>query len=123
MKRDSGNLRANMFIYKMLAEGSGESRVVLANEGDEGLYNRANRSLYHFTENSMGIAIGITLNSYVFPLPTFIITCIFVIGRIVYQVGYTTGYGKHAIGFVIASLCENTLKGLLLIIGFKAFGS
>jgi hypothetical protein len=106
LRGKSGNLRANMFIYKMAAEGASESRVVLASEGDEGLYNRANRSLYHFTENAMGLVLSIALNSFTFPIPTFVLVCIYFVGRILYTMGYTSGgYGKHAPGFIITALC------------------
>ena len=120
MRGSSGNLRANMFIYKNAAENSSESRVVLATEGDEGHYNRANRSLYHFAENSIQLALAIGLCSFVFPFPTFILTVILFVGRLIYTVGYTSGgYGKHAPGFLLVSIAVNTLYGMLLITAFK----
>ena len=120
MRNSSGNLRANMFIYKSAAENSSESRVVLATEGDEGHYNRANRSLYHFAENSIQLALTIGLSSFVFPFPTFILTAILFVGRLIYTVGYTTGgYGGHVPGFILVMIAVNTLYGMLLITVFK----
>ena len=121
MRGTSGNLRANMFIYKSAAENSSESRVVLSTEGDEGHYNRANRSLYHFAENSIQLVLAIGLCSFVFPFPTFILTAILFVGRLIYTVGYTTGgYGGHVPGFLMVVIVVNTLYGMLLITAFKA---
>ena len=120
MRMNSGNIRSNMFIYKNAAEGASESRVILASKGDEGQYNRANRSLYHFVENSIPVMFSIGLCSFVYPIPTFVLTLIIFVGRIIYTVGYTSGgYGKHAPGFIIHHLAGNTLYGLLLITGIK----
>ena len=121
MRWTSGNLRANLFIYKSAAENSSESRVLLATEGDEGHYNRANRSLYHFVEHSIPLVLAITLCSFVFPFPTFILTCLLFFGRIVYTVGYTNkGFGYHGPGFSITNFTVNTLYGMLLIVAIKS---
>ena len=47
-----GNLRSNMFIYQFAVQDESKSAVVLNQDGDIGLYNRGNRALYHFVENS-----------------------------------------------------------------------
>ena len=121
MLTNSGNLRSNMFIYKLAAEGSSESAVVLNNEGDIGMYNRGNRSLYHFVENSQPVLIGLILNSFVFPYPTFIVICVYALGRVLYAIGYTNkGYGGHVIGFVLDRICLNVLLGQFLLIFIKA---
>jgi hypothetical protein len=45
MAQDAGNLRANMYIFKVLhANDATAGRVVLDEEGAVGEYNRANRS-------------------------------------------------------------------------------
>ena len=122
MRGKSGQLRSNMFIYRNAAEGSSESRIVLSTEGDEALYNRANRSLYHFLENSLSMVLMIVLDSFVFPVPTFVLTVLFFIGRIIYTSGYTGGgYGKHVPGFIIVALSSYTLLGLMLIAGLNGF--
>merc|ERR1740130_306665 len=66
MRSKSGNLRVNQFIYKLVGEGAGENAVVLADDGDHGRYNRANRSLNHFLENAGGMMLALILCSYVF---------------------------------------------------------
>ena len=109
-----------MFIYKNAAEGSSESRILMAEDGDEGMYNRANRSLYHFVENSIPLTISIALCAFVYPIPTFVLTVLIFVGRLIYTVGYTLGgYGKHAPGFIVCQLSANTLYGLLLITSIK----
>ena len=123
MKSKSGNLRSNMYIFKTAAEGALESKVVLDNEGDCGLYNRANRSLHHFVENGMPLLLLFPLCGYVYPVPTFIYGCIYMVGKIAYTVGYTKGgYGKHGIGFMLESLAKFTLNGLVFVAAIKAFG-
>ena len=120
MRSKSGNLRANMFIYKNAAENSSESRVILCSEGDEGHYNRANRALYHFVENSIQLVLALSLCSFVYPFPTFVLTVLLFVARIVYTMGYTTGgYGGHVPGFILTMLVHNSLYGLLLITAFK----
>lgn len=55
MLGNSGNLRANMYVYKVsqASDADGESalpqlgHVLLDESGDTGKYNRANRSLHH----------------------------------------------------------------------------
>ena len=41
---------------------------------------------------------------------------------IVTQVGYTTGYGGHAVGFVLSMLAGTTMEGLLTIVVAKGLG-
>ena len=50
MRINSGNLRANMMIYKELGAKEDAPYIGLETEGPVGCYNRANRSLFHFTE-------------------------------------------------------------------------
>ena len=78
-----------MFIYKHAAEDSSESAVVLDEAGDAGLYNRSNRALYHFIENSSPMIFAIILGSFVYAVPIFVMSCIYVFARIIYTVGYT----------------------------------
>ena len=71
MRFTSGNLRANMQIYKQTGAAAAEAGyVLLETQGPVGRYNRANRSLTHFTENSIPMAVLMVLCGGVFPLPT-----------------------------------------------------
>lgn len=112
----SGNLRANMTISKVNAQTGGKfPYVVLEDEGVIGEYNRSNRSMLHFVENSAAVLLSIPAAGFVFPRPTLILTCIYAIGRVMHQQGYVKGYGKHAPGFTLVMLSEKTLVGLVLM--------
>jgi len=119
MKTKSGNLRANMFIYKQIGEKAMDNVIVMETEGDIGRYNRANRSMHHMVENMGGILAGLLMCGMVFPFPTFVIACLWSLGRIAHQFGYTTGYGSHGAGFAMSTIASVTLSGLCLIVFLK----
>jgi len=121
MTMKSGNLRANMQILKLAEQKSAEPEyVVLETEGVIGQYNRANRSLTHFVENAMHFVLLLPLAMYVQPFPTFILTLVFCLGRVMHQTGYAVGYGSHAAGFGLATLATAILAGMNAVIGVKA---
>jgi len=122
MRFTSGNLRANMQIYKRAGKDANEDGyVVLETSGPVGSYNRANRSLTHFVENSIPMALFIPLCGAVFPFPTFLLTALFGFGRIMHQIGYASiGYGGHGIGFAIASLAKATMQMLCVLAADKS---
>lgn len=122
MTLTSGNLRSNPFIYTAVGDDAAPHNVVLETEGDIGKYNRANRSLHHMIENFAVVVAGIFAASQVFPFPTFIVTCLFSIGRVAHLVGYTYGYGKHAPGFALSTTATSTIEGMLALIALKGFG-
>ena len=119
--RAGGNLRANQFMYKKATEADGEgSAIVLIQDGDIGRYNRGNRSLTHFIENSFPIIACLPLNFYLFPLPTFVLLCMYCLGRIFHQVGYANGgWGKHGLGFAISMFTSYFIMGLMIIAYIK----
>mmetsp|Transcript_3454 Transcript_3454/g.7180 ORF Transcript_3454/g.7180 Transcript_3454/m.7180 type:complete len:221 (-) Transcript_3454:296-958(-) len=120
MTGKSGNLRANMSIFR---EYNSDKIVVLDDGPDTGRYNRANRSLTHLTENMGGLLIGMLLACFCFPFPTLVLISVFSLGRVMHQVGYSNyGYGAHAPGFMLAMLSGNALDGLLLMVALKGFG-
>eukprot|EP00933_Yihiella_yeosuensis_P019304 TRINITY_DN15661_c0_g1_i8.p1 TRINITY_DN15661_c0_g1~~TRINITY_DN15661_c0_g1_i8.p1 ORF type:complete len:247 (+),score=50.96 TRINITY_DN15661_c0_g1_i8:78-818(+) len=126
MPGNAGNLRANMQVYKMLNPlGTAPSPyVVLEEEGDVGLYNRANRALYHFTENATAICMLTVLGGLVFHKAIFVLIVLFAVARIWYSIAYTYGgYGlgicKHAFGFALAHvLILPTIEMLVWLTGF-----
>mmetsp|Transcript_101222 Transcript_101222/g.179792 ORF Transcript_101222/g.179792 Transcript_101222/m.179792 type:complete len:226 (-) Transcript_101222:169-846(-) len=122
MKFDSGNLRANMQIYKVNYADVNKAMpyVVMEEEGSVGQYNRANRSLHHFNENAAGFMLCLLLAGYVFTFPTFIMILMFIAGRILHQLGYAGGYGGHAPGFMLSMIASVVLESLVLIVAFKA---
>eukprot|EP00670_Eutreptiella_braarudii_P003015 CAMPEP_0174300760 /NCGR_PEP_ID=MMETSP0809-20121228/58652_1 /TAXON_ID=73025 ORGANISM="Eutreptiella gymnastica-like, Strain CCMP1594" /NCGR_SAMPLE_ID=MMETSP0809 /ASSEMBLY_ACC=CAM_ASM_000658 /LENGTH=223 /DNA_ID=CAMNT_0015406393 /DNA_START=29 /DNA_END=700 /DNA_ORIENTATION=+ len=118
MQFDSGNLRANMYIYKTPA-----GQPVLLDEGPEvGKYNRANRSLTHFTEWAAAMCVAFLMVAYCFPVPAFVLTIVYALGRVLHQIGYAAkGYGGHAKGFMLNSIANSTMEGFLLLVALKGF--
>jgi len=143
MLRNSGNLRSNPFIYKAIGAGASMKHVVFDDDGEVGKYNRANRSLHHMIENFGSVLAGLFLASTVFPYPVFVCVCVFCVGRVAHQVGYTTGaplssprpplslpvslgprpvgYGGHGIGFALSALASAAIEGMLGFVAIKAF--
>merc|ERR1712146_320931 len=94
--------------------------VVLEEDGDIGKYNRANRSLHHYTENLAGFFLAVPLASFIFPAATFVLVLVFAIGRLWHQVGYARkGYGAHGGGFGLAMLAQMILDGLLFVAALR----
>ena len=121
MRFTSGNLRANMQIYKQYGTDAAKGYVLLETSGPVGSYNRANRSLTHLVENSIPVAMLILLSGGIFPFPTFVFTCVFGAGRVLHQVGYATiGYGAHGPGFAAASTATFVLQMLCFLAADKS---
>jgi len=111
-----GNLRSNPFFYQT-TDGD---MVSLQDKGAIGKYNRANRSIGHMLENFGSFLASIVPVGYVYPKPVFALVSIFCLGRISHQAGYTVGYGKHAVGFLLSLISIVTMEGLALLIFLKA---
>lgn len=120
-----GNLRSNLFIYKVMDATDQDSKrqphVVLDQEGGIGQYNRANRSMHHFTENVGGHVLCILFAGFVFPRPAMVATVLLCIGRVLHQIGYVAvGFGGHGVGFFFWTFSAGTLEMLVLIAACKA---
>lgn len=124
MTMKSGNLRANMLFFKSLGGNKADEALIgLESEGAVGEYNRANRSLHHFVESSLGFVMSFTLAAYVFPKESLAVMATFCVGRIMHQIGYTTGYGSHGVGFSLSNLLSGaTIDGMNLFVVGKSFG-
>eukprot|EP00801_Mesodinium_rubrum_P009099 Mrub_09129.p1 GENE.Mrub_09129~~Mrub_09129.p1 ORF type:complete len:238 (+),score=15.91 Mrub_09129:96-716(+) len=122
MKGNSGNIRSNPFIYKQIGTNAMENVVIMNEDGDIGAFNRANRSIHHMIENYGAVLAGLYMSGVVMPIPTFIGIVVFAIGRIAHQIGYTTGYGGHAIGFLFSTLASVYIYGILLIVVIRGCG-
>ena len=124
MRTTSGNLRANMMIYKQSGvDASKSGYVLLETQGPVGSYNRANRSLTHFVENSIPMALLIVLCGDVFPFPTFVLTVLFAIGRMLHQSAYAAiGYGAHGLGFAISDCSKMAATMLCVFAADKSLG-
>jgi len=119
----SGNIRSNPFIYKVVSTDDDTKDVVFDSEGNNGRYNRANRSVHHMVENFGAFIAGTVVVGGIFPFPVFVLVCLFAVGRIVHQFGYMKGYGKHAPGFLISMLVSVTMEGLSLLVFLKGSGT
>ena len=120
-KSMKGNVRANPFIYKVIGENAPKNvSVVFEEDGDVGKYNRANRSVHHMIENFGGFVASLYAAGSVFPFPVFVLVCLFCVGRVLHQRGYTAKFGGHGPGFMISMLAMSTVEGLLLVIVMKS---
>ena len=93
------NLRTNMTIYKALnPDGDfGDDKnptnpqqgpaVVMVEGGATGQFNRANRSLTHFTEFAPAIVVLFLVVKDVFPCGAFICAVVYTYGRVIHQTG------------------------------------
>ena len=123
MLRKSGNLRANMYLYKAIGKAAaGDSTVVLHDDGDEGKFNRANRSLHHFTEEAASTTASFVLAALVYPVPAFVCAALTAAGAVLHQIGYAEGgYGKHGKGFGLRLVAGLVLEGMLLVVALNGF--
>jgi uncharacterized membrane protein YecN with MAPEG domain len=119
-----GNIRANMYLYKVSGPAHDSlPPVILEDEGAAGRYNRANRSLHHYVENSLPVFLATPLAGFAFPAAVFVLVAIFCVARVMHQVGYPNkGYGGHGAGFGLALLATVILEGLVLVAGLRAAG-
>ena len=121
MRGKSGNLRANMYLFKATGDGASPNAVVMDTDGVAGSYNRANRSMHHFGENVPAFLATAFVASPIWPVPVFCLTVIYAIGRVMHQVGYSNkGYGGHGAGFGLATLAQLTLTGFCFLAFFLA---
>lgn len=108
MPGNAANLRSNMMIYKVNSKPK-LPYVVLEEEGHVGRYNRANRALNHFVENTPSFALCVLMAGLIFPTGVFVLVVAYAIARIWYQYAYATGgYGvgvcKHGVPFGVANI-------------------
>jgi hypothetical protein len=122
--RAKGNMRANMYLFKVMIDKPEDKPfppVIMEEDGAAGRYNRGSRSLHHFVENSLSFFLCIPLAGFVWPIPTFVCTVIFTLGRLLHQIRYSDlGYGAHAPGFVVTVLASAMIEGLVLLAGVQA---
>lgn len=115
------DVRANMYIFRLAnRSGDDDGLVLLDNAGEAGRYNRANRSMHHFTESGLSLALSVPLAGFVFPKPLLVVAVLVVAARLAHMLGYVTkGYGGHTPGFVLGSLCTATIDGMLLTVALR----
>ena len=116
-----GNMRANVYVYKIIGQGDFKNAVVLQDEGVMGQYNRAGRSLTHFLENCTPLIVCFIMTPLVYGYISFIFVVLACLGRVIHQIGYSgeKGFGPHTGGFVLANACQEIMVGMLLIIAIQ----
>jgi uncharacterized membrane protein YecN with MAPEG domain len=88
----------------------------------DGRYNRANRSLAHFTETAPAVVVLLALVAPVFPFPGFVLTALYCLGRVLHMRGEAKGYGSHGVGFALSMAVTLVLEGLCTVAACKGFG-
>lgn len=114
-----GNVRSNPFIL----EGTDKGETVLYKEtGVAGGYNRANRSLHHMVENMAVVLAALLPCGQIAPKPVFYLVAAWSAGRVMHQLGYVHGYGKHAPGFMLTTFSALALEGICALVALEGFG-
>ena len=85
------NLRTNMAIYKQMdkdgVQQANSPAIVMVEDGPTGQFNRANRSLTHFTEFAPAIVVLMLVARDAFPSAVFILSVVYAYGRVIHQTG------------------------------------
>ena len=99
--------------------------VAMETQGVVGKLNRGTRSLHNMCENAFSIYILAVYLSRIFPLPMFVLSLLWCIGRIGHQYTYAEkGYGpkKHLPYFVLASNVQHVMHCLVLLVALRCAG-
>lgn len=120
------NLRTNMAIYKQM-DGDGVQQadspaIVMVEDGATGQFNRANRSLTHFTEFAPAIVVLMLVARDAFPSAVFILSVVYAYGRVIHQTGEAESYGAHGAGFGLTFNVHFLLEGLCAVAFLKSSG-
>ena len=67
------------------------------------------------------MVVGLPLAGSVFPFPTFMSTVLWSAGRLMHQLGYSSGYGHHGSGFGISAVATSAVEGLCMVVAAKGF--
>mmetsp|Transcript_22979 Transcript_22979/g.48860 ORF Transcript_22979/g.48860 Transcript_22979/m.48860 type:complete len:218 (+) Transcript_22979:88-741(+) len=94
--------------------------VLMEKEGDLGRFNRAQRALQNLFEQLPMFIAYCAAAGFVFPFPSFVLTCYFMVMRAVSAVGYTSRPGGRMAGNMLGGIGMETLQGLVLVAGVKA---
>eukprot|EP00444_Apocalathium_aciculiferum_P029327 CAMPEP_0183419396 /NCGR_PEP_ID=MMETSP0370-20130417/25756_1 /TAXON_ID=268820 /ORGANISM="Peridinium aciculiferum, Strain PAER-2" /LENGTH=236 /DNA_ID=CAMNT_0025603189 /DNA_START=69 /DNA_END=779 /DNA_ORIENTATION=- len=119
---DSGNLRANMTVYKLSVPSIDDPMpyIVMEDEGPIGEYNRANRSMFNFNEGCASFVLNMVFAGQVFPCPALVAAILFAVGRIMHMCDYSKGgFGAHANGYMVSMLSHTVLEMLTWFVAIK----
>eukprot|EP00667_Euglena_gracilis_P023644 EG_transcript_26794 len=94
--------------------------VLMAEEGALGCFNRAQRAAQNYVEYLPGMVGSVLLAGFVFPLPVFVCTAVFVVARVLMALQYTQAANGRRLGFGLSTLSSTVIEGLLLLVAGKA---
>ena len=109
MRTTSGNLRANMMIYKQSGVDASKS-VRLLETQTNGLVQPRQPLAHPLRRELDPVALLIALSGTVFPFPTFVCTVVFAVGRVLHQTAYAAIGYEPGLGFAMS----DTAKGIMM---------
>lgn len=108
-------------VYKVQgAAGSSLGYVLMENEGDHGVFNRAQRAVQNYNEQFPLFVLYFVLASFVFPFEAFSLACGWAATKVLSTMGYTAAVDSRMPGTVLSIFCVGTLEALVLISGVGA---
>merc|ERR1712028_326304 len=93
--------------------------VLMANTGDAGRFNRAQRGVFNTDESMPAFLVNTVLAGAVFGPVVVLVALAAVYGRVKFGLGYTEGVKGRLGGFLPAMVAEGLMAGLTLFIGLK----
>eukprot|EP00667_Euglena_gracilis_P019268 EG_transcript_20614 len=94
--------------------------VLMVEEGALGCFNRAQRAAQNYVEYLPGMVGYVVLAGFVFPLPVFVCTTVYVVARILMGLQYSQAAESRRLGFFLSTLTATVLEGLLVLAAVKA---
>jgi len=94
--------------------------VLMETEGDVGRFNRAQRAAANYLEYLSGVLASTLLAGFVFPLPVFVASVVYVLGRLMMTVQYSQAAKARTPGFATSNIAAVVVDGLLLLAACKA---
>jgi uncharacterized membrane protein YecN with MAPEG domain len=94
--------------------------VLMETEGDVGRFNRAQRAAGNYLEYLPGQLATSLLAGFVYPLPVFIVSVIYVVSRITMTLRYSEEAKGRTPSYATSRIVAVVVDGLLLLAAFKA---
>lgn len=110
--------RPDQHIYQVVGK---PDLVLMANEGEAGRFNRAQRGLFNMDEGAPLMGINTLLVSFVFgPLVCFFLVPVYAYGRIKFAHDYKKDSSSRTGAFLYCMIGEHGMAALLLLIAIKS---
>ena len=75
-----------------------------------------------YPKTSGGIRHRLLPCGQIAPKPVFYLVAAWSAGRVMHQLGYVHGYGKHAPGFMLTTFSALALEGICALVALEGFG-